>query len=191
MGLIEITEGAKMIEKNVCPKCGYVQNQSDECIICGIIYTKYKGTQCVEPNNQNNKETSKVNDWIKKHSIFIITGFFFILVLFYFLFLPVVTKQTNGRGDRGNSTMAYIMMEGFIKRQLKAPKSAKFPRIFDGRENHVKYLGSNRYSIISYVDSQNFFGAMVRNYFIGEIEKIRGDEWRLHSLEFKQRDREN
>ena len=51
-------------------------------------------------------------------------------------------KNPNAWKTEDNSIMAYIMMEGFVKRQLKSPGSAKFPGIFDGKLDHIKYLGN-------------------------------------------------
>lgn len=75
------------------------------------------------------------------------------------------------------------MMEDFVKERLKAPKSAEFPGIFDGRADHVTYLGNQKYRIASYVDAQNSFGATIRNNFVGEIEQTSEDNWRHISLD--------
>lgn len=83
-----------------------------------------------------------------------------------------------------DSMMAYIMMEDFVRASLKSPSTAKFPGVFDGRADHVKRTEHNRYLIVSYVDSQNGFGAMLRTNFTGEIEKTSSGQWRLVRLEF-------
>lgn len=83
--------------------------------------------------------------------------------------------------DRENKGMAYLMIEDFVKRSLISPGSAKFPGIFK-RYDHVKYLTEQKYSIISYVDSQNSFGALLRTNFTGVIKQISEDEWELISL---------
>jgi hypothetical protein len=90
---------------------------------------------------------------------------------------------TKSWREQDNSIMAYIMMEDFVKQQLKAPKSADFPGILDGRAEHVKYLGNQKYRIVSYVDAQNSFGASIRNNFIGEIEQTSEDHWKLIMLD--------
>lgn len=86
-------------------------------------------------------------------------------------------------GEYDNSTMAYIMMEEFVKERLVAPKTAEFPGTFDGRVDHIQHLGDQKYRINSYVDAQNSFGATIRNNFTGEIEQVSEDRWRLNSLE--------
>jgi hypothetical protein len=80
--------------------------------------------------------------------------------------------------------MAYIIIEDFVEGCLKAPGTAKFPGIFDGKLDHVSPIGNHSYIIRSYVDSQNGFGALIGTRFVGEIKQISDNEWRLVSLEF-------
>lgn len=94
---------------------------------------------------------------------------------------PVVVK--DWKSDDA-SIMAYVMMEDFVKRQLKAPASADFPSFSDGRDRHITRLAGQKYRITSWVDAQNGFGAKIRNHFIGEIEQTSEDKWHLRSLEF-------
>ncbi len=95
-------------------------------------------------------------------------------------------QKTNWR-DRDYSTHAYVWMEGFVKERLKSPKSAEFPGMFDGRFDHITYLGNQKYRIVSWVDSQNTFGATIRTHFRGEIEQVEESRFRLISLKFIKR----
>lgn len=54
-----------------------------------------------------------------------------------------------------------VMGEGFVRRQLKSPRSAKF----QNEEVRANY-NTNMYSVIGYVDAMNSFGAMLRNQFV-------------------------
>jgi hypothetical protein len=82
-----------------------------------------------------------------------------------------------------NRLAAYVMMQEYVKQSLKAPATAKFGRTIDTGvliiqgENYI-------YTIESYVDAQNEYGAMLRTYFSGEIQQIGEDEWLPLSLEF-------
>ena len=113
----------------------------------------------------------------------------FIIALFFIGFFVSLFEQEDKKSWLGqdNATMAYLMMEDFVKQRLKSPKSADFPGFFDGRYNHVKYLGNQKYLIDSYVDAQNSFGAIIRNNFIGKIEQTSRDSWSLISLEISSR----
>ncbi len=123
-----------------------------------------------------------------------IRHFFSILVFLIFAFLAVgSTDSENGKPrdpnawkSEDNKSMAYIMMEDFVKRDLKSPSTAEFPGVFDGKLDHVTALGNQSYRIVSYVDAQNSFGAMLRIKFVGEIKQISDDEWQLISLNLLQ-----
>ncbi len=88
-----------------------------------------------------------------------------------------VEKVGKSWQDQNNSSMAFIKMKGFVKSRLKSPGSSKFPW-----SAHTKYIGNQRYRVISYVDSQNSFGAFVRTNFVGEIEQTSKNYWTLLSL---------
>lgn len=95
---------------------------------------------------------------------------------------PSTSAPSTSWETRDNSTMAYIMMEDFVKRRLKAPSTAKFQGILDGRGDAVTRLADHAYRIDSYVDAQNGFGAQIRNRFRGEIKQTSDRGWHLQSL---------
>lgn len=66
-------------------------------------------------------------------------------------------------GNSGSVT-AHTMAEHYVGARLKAPSSAKFPRYDDSQ---VAYIGDCEFTVRSYVDAQNSFGAMLRsNYYV-------------------------
>jgi hypothetical protein len=92
------------------------------------------------------------------------------------------SSDPNAWKTEDNKSMAYIMMEDFVKQRLKSPSTAEFPGVFDGKLDHVTALGNQTYRIVSYVDAQNSFGAKIRTKFIGEIKQTSADRWQLISL---------
>lgn len=82
--------------------------------------------------------------------------------------------------DEDNSIMAYIMMQHFVKRRLKAPSTAKFEGLWSGRE---VTKDSTEYSTYSYVDAQNGYGAMLRTSFTCTVKQVSEDDWHLVSLQ--------
>jgi len=92
------------------------------------------------------------------------------------------SSDPNAWKTEDNKSMAYIMMEDFVKQRLKAPSTAEFPGVFDGKLDHVTALGNQTYRIVSYVDAQNSFGAKIRTKFVGEIKQMSADRWQLISL---------
>ncbi|MEZ5715195.1 MAG: hypothetical protein R3D85_08510 [Paracoccaceae bacterium] len=62
-----------------------------------------------------------------------------------------------------NETLAFVMSQDFVKRQLKAPSTAEFPA---GRGNYrSQAVGDCTFRVSSYVDAQNGFGAMLRTHY--------------------------
>jgi hypothetical protein len=59
------------------------------------------------------------------------------------------------------------LCEAAVKDRLKSPASAAFPF---GLAAQAKVTGDRTYQIVSHVDSQNGFGAMLRSRFICTVE---------------------
>ena len=72
------------------------------------------------------------------------------------------------------------MCQVFVKDNLKAPKTAEFPSY----TNASVSVSGNKYSVNSYVNSENSFGAMIRTNIICVVEPFSGDQWKLVSLDF-------
>lgn len=60
---------------------------------------------------------------------------------------------------------AYQACQEEVKRSLRSPASAVFPRLGDGARISGDLSGTADVSISGYVDSQNSFGAMLRSSF--------------------------
>lgn len=71
------------------------------------------------------------------------------------------TKKVPNTGKAG--ALGYCRTS--VKERLKAPRTAKFKGMFDDPVRDVTDLGSGRFRVKSWVDSQNSFGAMIRNQF--------------------------
>lgn len=82
-----------------------------------------------------------------------------------------------GKGDTDETEyLAKTVCQGFVKKQLKSPTSARF-----SEESATK--ASGRWTVSGVVDSQNSFGAMVRNqYTCTTTYQKDGDQWNLVSL---------
>lgn len=83
-----------------------------------------------------------------------------------------------------DSTMAYIMSQRFVERELKAPRTAKFPS-FHSSGVTVRDSGGCKFMVTAYVDSENSFGAMLRTNYSISMEYLptektwRGSELRM------------
>ncbi len=82
---------------------------------------------------------------------------------------------------------AFIMAQQFVRRGLRSPGTANFGSIFSdyqSTDDVVTSLGGGHFRVQAWVDSQNAFGATVRNHFVCEVEHVGDDRWRLKSLVF-------
>ena len=80
----------------------------------------------------------------------------------------VVEQETPSVPDESE---ANIMAEGFVKQILKAPSTADFPFL-----DYTTTIDGSRYTVSSYVDSQNSFGAMIRSNWRVVMDH-NGGEW--------------
>lgn len=72
------------------------------------------------------------------------------------------TEQRVKQTKWPDKIAAYVMAQRCVEERLRSPSTAKFPW---GAEQYTMYLGDGKYQIDAYVDSQNGFGAMIRNKF--------------------------
>lgn len=99
------------------------------------------------------------------------------------IFLSGCLEQLSGTITNQD---VYLMSQKFVKEQLVSPASAQFPSI-----NNAKIIkkNMNTWLVVSYVDSQNRFGAMLRNYYACTLAENNG-EWLLIDLNIGENDNE-
>jgi hypothetical protein len=79
----------------------------------------------------------------------------------------------------GDETMAGIMAQNFVRRELRDPDSARFQRVQAIRSGADECV----YSVTGRVASRNAFGGMVQSLFTVEMHKTRGENlWRAVGL---------
>jgi len=81
-----------------------------------------------------------------------------------------VEKEVDAKLERDDATRA---CKDFVKDRLKSPASAEFDATAKGE--------AGVYVVTGTVDSENSFGAMMRNEFSCKV-KLDGDTWRLRKL---------
>ena len=82
---------------------------------------------------------------------------------------------------RQDALGAYTAAKMYVKERLRSPATADFP--WRRAEDVATFLGDDTYKVVSYVDSQNGFGAVVRMYFVAEVKGYEYD-WTLIDLTF-------
>ncbi len=84
---------------------------------------------------------------------------------------------------------AHFQSQWYVKKRLKCPSTAKFSWFYP---EVVGYLGDGRFRVAGHVDSENSFGAKIRQNYLCVVKcieepsrKNKTGEWVLESLEFK------
>ena len=81
-----------------------------------------------------------------------------------------------------NENTAYMMSKKFVKARLLAPATADFP--WTG-EATIKKSGPGEFTVLSYVDAQNAFGAQIRKHYVCKIKsEDNGKNWELVEFAF-------
>ncbi len=156
MALITCPECKKKISEiaNSCPNCGYILSNGEAA--------KLKG---------RDKNTRIVS------SIIIIIG----VIILFKLCTGGNSSDSQIPWDKAdNSVKAWVFTQMYVEQNLKSPGSAKFP--LDYRE-YVQKNGTT-YTVNSYVDSQNSFGAMIRTHFSATVKETDEDNWEMISFKF-------
>lgn len=139
-------------EKVTCPNC--VSSQNNEDITVGHIL----GCLC-----------------------FIVIGVIFIIIMFLPDFEEPEQVQVNWQ-DEDNSGEAYGHCEIWVKERLKSPSTADFPSLFlKDIEDFVKKDGTI-YTVESYVDAQNSYGATIRSNFNCVVRQSGKNLWELQFI---------
>jgi hypothetical protein len=76
---------------------------------------------------------------------------------------------------KATAANACYMAEVFVEQRLKAPATAKHPWC---SEAVVSETGENEFLVVSYVDSQNSFGALIRTKYAAKVRFDKYDEKR-------------
>ncbi|MFT6865914.1 MAG: DNA-directed RNA polymerase subunit RPC12/RpoP [Cyclobacteriaceae bacterium] len=162
MALIKCPECEKEIsdKANSCPNCGYELNP--------------KPKELKEPPKHKN-DGSGCGTWI------VVIGVIF-LILYLIGSFSDDNSSSNSPSGSTNKFLAYTYAEDFVKKKLKSPGTAEFPGTFE-KADHITELRYNKYKIVSWVDSQNGFGAMIRTNFSCIIE-FNGNEVSCNELQF-------
>lgn len=86
-------------------------------------------------------------------------------------------------GDGGVARdSALFASQTFVKERLRSPASAVFPTSSDGQGASVTKTGQCTFTVISHVDSQNGFGAMLRTGYIAKVTPDAAGRYKLDAL---------
>ncbi|NQT78011.1 MAG: zinc ribbon domain-containing protein [Bacteroidetes bacterium] len=155
-----------------CPECGkQVSDSAPTCPHCGYQLIDDEPVKYAQPKKFKLSFRGKVG---------IILGIVIVIIM-----INYCGDDSSGGGNKTkyyDGLDAYLEAQSFVKKHLKSPSTADFP-YYNKVENNVKYLGTNKYKIESWVDSQNSFGATIRTKFSCTIIFV-GDKVRCEELVF-------
>jgi hypothetical protein len=81
-----------------------------------------------------------------------------------------------------NKTMAFVMSQEFVKRNLKAPSTAEFPWYTDDQVA-VSLRPDCGFRVIGWVDAQNGFGAQIRSRYLVDLKYLGDAEtWQMTDI---------
>ncbi len=96
-------------------------------------------------------------------------------------------SSTGSGGETGataqendNTTMAWVMAQEFVKKELKSPGSADFGsllREYQDPKRQVREVSNGRFVVTGWVDAQNSHGAKVRNRFSVTLQFDGRETW--------------
>lgn len=106
-------------------------------------------------------------------------------IILSLIIITFVSCNSNKKKDENYSKIeAYNSAERVVKRGLKSPKTAEFPSL-STKNSHVNQINKNEFSVDSWVDSQNSFGALIRTKFSCKVIFIK-DKVKVEDLNFYQ-----
>lgn len=152
---------------NSCPNCGYVLPKVTERRIAPTEPLPKKQRQPL-PNTPN-KNSAAV-------AIFGLLGFV-IIALLVWRGCGGAPESAADSADQCDAGWARVTAERFVEAKLKSPSTASF-----SWEPTIASKDKKRWTVDSYVDSQNGFGATLRTKFHAVVICKGDGNWTLESL---------
>jgi hypothetical protein len=121
-------------------------------------------------------------------TLFVFVFSVIIIAIVYFGIKWLFSGSTKPKkAQMPTATYAYFKCQNSVKPLLKSPSSANFGSIANtsiaqlkagmrGKKHEIQY------KVTGYVDAQNSFGAMIRNYYSCKVTGQTGNTWRLDDV---------
>ena len=127
---------------------------------------------------------------VKKKKGNLLNLIFLLIVSLFILMIFAGGAPTSEDGSTNiNTSIASFQAQEYVKKALKSPSTAKFPGLWELANNGVVAYEkeTNKYEIVSYVDSQNSFGATIRSNWSVVLKYLGGDDsdirnWQLEKM---------
>ena len=96
-------------------------------------------------------------------------------------YLSPYLGKLAGEPDKDYKTEVFVTAQDDVRKLLKAPATAKFPSLYENK-NFIKKGTDGIYTVTSYVDSENSFGANIRTPYIATY-KVEDDLINLQNIQ--------
>ena len=95
------------------------------------------------------------------------------------------TKTANVQSNLPTNASSYSIAKEIILSSLKTPSTAEFPSrgMFDETSPYSVAQEGDVYTVVSFVDAQNEFGAMIRSEWLVKLRFVGGDAYESTSWE--------
>lgn len=115
----------------------------------------------------------------------------FVIILALVAVGGILSTMSGGRGpttpkEPHDTAGAFSVCKQFVTQRLRAPATAQFPNTFSPDVQSDGGTPAGAYTITSYVDSQNGFGALLRTPFVCKVAWVSGERYRLVDLTLQQ-----
>lgn len=99
--------------------------------------------------------------------------------------IGLCAPKSNTTPEKRNATEfnAYVMSQVFVKKHLKAPSTADFASFSEAK---ILREPNNKFTVVSYVDAENSFGAKLRNHYRCELVYDGIDNWILVNFQMNE-----
>jgi len=150
-----------------CPNCNKkISPSASECPKCGHPLTSEIWSNARRARRRN--------------------GLFTLILLVGFVgFCALLPDSESSKSDRkaeqsrrcNDDISAFVYSQQFVEKRLRSPATAEFGSITDSGVKVIG-LGECRHLVIAFVDAQNGFGAIVRNWYTAVMEyRPSSDNW--------------
>jgi len=160
-----------------CPECSNeVSDSAQSCPKCGFPITQAENTEAPAESKEVYDKAAEQKKTSKGCLTFlgVIVGIILIIVI-------VAMCSSGGGGGSSDNSRAFVLAQSAVREQLRAPSTAEFASM---RDSTITSTG-NTYTVKSYVDAENAFGAKIRTAFTVRVELVSKETYRILSVDIE------